>query len=86
MLKQNSVEQIVNDLESISGKSSRAKLMHDLLLKLDTARMELEASPRSPCMDYTCVCLESAGEANLLLGLLKDYAENLVHVWRHSQS
>ena len=75
-----------NSLESIFEKSSRAKLTHDLLLKLDTARMELEVSPRPPCMNYTCVCLESAGEANLILCLLKDYAENLVQVWRHSQS
>lgn len=60
---------IINELEKVMDKVPKAKMYHDLLLKLDTARMELEASP--PCMDYTCVCLESVDEAVLLINVLQ---------------
>ena len=83
MLNQNALDQIVNDLEVIL-KSPSAKLTHDLLVKLDTARMELKASP--PCMDYTCVCLESEKEANLLLTLLQTYAYFFLPIWREDKN
>ena len=83
MLNQNALDQIVNDLEVIL-KSPKAKMCHDLLLKLDTARMELEASP--PCMDYTCVCLESEKEANLLLTLLQTYVYFFLPIWREDKN
>lgn len=70
---------IINDLEKVMDKVPKAKMYHDLLLKLDTARMELEASP--PCMDYTCVCLESVKEAVLLINVLQAYAYFYTPMW-----
>ena len=75
---------IINELEKVMDKVPKAKMYHDLLLKLDTARMELEASP--PCMDYTCVCLESDKEANLLLTLLQTYAYFFLPIWREDKN
>lgn len=74
------LDDIMNDLEEIRDNSKQARLVYDLLVKLDTARMELEAN--SPCMSYTCVCLESPKEANLLLSVLKNYAEDGILFWR----
>lgn len=71
---------IINELEKVMDKVPKAKMYHDLLLKLDTARMELEASP--PCMDYTCVCLESVKEAVLLINVLQTDAHFCISTWR----
>lgn len=73
-------DQLVNELENVMDKVPKAKMYHDLLLKLDTARMELEASP--PCMDYTCVCLEGVKEAVLLINVLQTYAYFCLPAWR----
>lgn len=86
MLNQNAFDQIVNDLEEILDKSPQAKLTHDLIVELDTARMELEESPRPPCMKYSCVCLESEKEANLLLTLLQTYAYFFLPIWREDKN
>jgi hypothetical protein len=68
MLDQTVIDQIATDLEEVMDWNYGAKLLHDLIVKLDTAKMELEAG--SPCMSYTCVCLEDVEEAQLLLSLL----------------